>query len=119
MSYVSESLKELARELHVPVLALSQLNRDCERRGENKQPQLSDLRDTGSLEQDADRVLMLYRASEYFDDADPKEADLFIRKNRHGPTGKVDLLFDKELMTFASAPAKASKELKRLALPNL
>lgn len=99
MSHVSENIKELARELQCPILALSQLNRDCDRRPD-KQPQLSDLRDSGSLEQDADRVLMLYRESYYEEDAE-SNVDIFIRKNRNGPTGRIELAFDPELMRFA------------------
>ena len=100
MTYISESIKQLARELRCPILALSQLNRECERRPD-KRPQLSDLRDSGSIEQDADRVLMLYRDGYYDDDAeDPYITDLYIRKNRHGPTGHCELRFDNTRMTF-------------------
>jgi len=100
MTHISESIKQLARELHCPILALSQLNRDCERRPD-KRPQLADLRDSGSIEQDADRVLMLYRESYYNEDcADPDLTDVYVRKNRHGPVGHVPLTFDKEKMSF-------------------
>lgn len=103
MTLISESIKQLARELHCPILALSQLNRECERRPD-KRPQLSDLRDSGSIEQDADRVLMLYREGSYDPDADdPDRTDLYVRKNRHGPTGHCELHFDKKTMTFTSA----------------
>ena len=100
ITYISKSLKRLARELECPVLALSQLSRECERRPD-KRPQLSDLRDSGSIEQDGDRILMLYREGMYNDDcSDPDLTDLFIRKNRHGPTGSIELRFDRETMTF-------------------
>ena len=100
ISYISRSLKQLARELQCPVLALSQLSRACELRTD-KRPLLSDLRDSGSIEQDGDRILMLYREGEYFEDCDdPDVTDLFIRKNRHGPTGAVELKFDRERMVF-------------------
>ena len=100
ITYISKSLKRLARELECPVLALSQLSRECERRPD-KRPQLSDLRDSGSIEQDGDRILMLYREGEYVEDcSDPDLTDLFIRKNRHGPTGSVELRFERETMTF-------------------
>ncbi|QDU10878.1 replicative DNA helicase [Gimesia aquarii] len=100
MSHISENLKQLARELHCPVLALSQLSRECERRPD-KRPQLSDLRDSGSIEQDADRVLMLYREGYYNEATEhPQLTDLYIRKNRHGPTGHIELIFDKEKMSF-------------------
>lgn len=102
MTHISESLKQLARELECPVLALSQLNRECERRPD-KRPQLSDLRDSGSIEQDADRVLMLYRESYYNEDVEnPDVTDLYVRKNRHGPVGNVELRFNMQTMSFAS-----------------
>ena len=100
ITYISKSLKQLARELHCPVIALSQLSRACDHRPD-KRPQLSDLRDSGSIEQDADSVLMLYRESEYHEDCDdPDLTDLYIRKNRHGPGGLVELSFERERMTF-------------------
>lgn len=102
MSVVSESLKQLARELQCPVLALCQLNRKCEERTD-KRPQLSDLRDSGSIEQDADRVLMLYRDGYYDEDtADLTLTDVYIRKNRHGPTGHVELRFNNTSMEFST-----------------
>ena len=108
ITHISQSLKQLARELDCPVLALSQLSRAGELRGD-KRPILSDLRDSGSIEQDGDRILMLYREGEYFDDCDdPNLTDLFIRKNRQGPTGSVELHFDRELMTFRELPRTRS-----------
>lgn len=102
MSHISQSIKQLARELECPVLALSQLNRECERRPD-KRPQLSDLRDSGSIEQDADRVLMLYRDGYYNEDVEnPDITDVYVRKNRHGPVGSVELRFDMKTMSFAS-----------------
>jgi replicative DNA helicase len=103
ISFISESLKQLARELECPVLALSQMNRESERRPD-KRPQMADLRDSGSLEQDADHVLMLYRESYYEEDADDTVTEVFVRKNRpHGRTGRVELQFDAEKMSFATA----------------
>jgi replicative DNA helicase len=100
MSFISQSVKQLARELQCPILALSQLNRECEKRPD-KRPLLSDLRDSGSIEQDADRVLMLYRDSYYDEDVEePELTDLYVRKNRHGPTGHCELTFDAAAMTF-------------------
>lgn len=100
MSFISRELKKLARELKIPVIALSQLNREVEKRPGNR-PMLSDLRDSGSIEQDADRILMLYRDDYYNEDSDrPGLTDVFIRKNRQGPTGLVEVKFDAELMTF-------------------
>jgi len=105
ITYISKSLKALARELGCPVLALSQLSRECDRRPD-KRPVLSDLRDSGSIEQDGDRILMLYRESEYDDDCDdPDRTDVYVRKNRHGPTGHVALRFDRKTMSFTSAQA--------------
>lgn len=93
-------MKELARELHVPIIALSQLSRAVENRPD-KRPQLSDLRDSGAIEQDADSVLMLYREDYYDPYTDRKGlADIFVRKNRNGPTGDVELQRVKENMRF-------------------
>ena len=103
ISEISRSLKALARELDVPVIALSQLSRAVELRAEKK-PQLSDLRESGSLEQDADMVLFLYRESYYKPDAENAGlTELIIAKNRNGPTGSLNLQFTKETMTFADA----------------
>ena len=100
ISEISRSLKQIGRELRVPVLALSQLSRAVENRPGNI-PQLSDLRDSGSIEQDADLVLMMYREDYYEEDSDrPGMTDIFVRKHRNGPTGRVELLFKKEQMRF-------------------
>ena len=100
IGYISKSLKTLARELQCPVIVLSQLSRSCEQRKPSI-PILSDLRDSGAIEQDADTVLMLYRDGYYNEDCDdPNSTDVFIRKNRNGPTGNVELRFDKERMRF-------------------
>lgn len=100
ISEISRSLKALGRELHVPVLALSQLSRAVEQRPD-KQPQLSDLRESGAIEQDADVVLMMYRDDYYDPDSDRVGiTDILIRKHRNGPTGRVELMFRKEQMRF-------------------
>jgi len=100
ISEISRSLKQLGRELHVPILALSQLSRAVETRPGNI-PQLSDLRDSGSIEQDADVVLMMYREDYYEEDSDrPGITDIYIRKHRNGPIGRIELLFKKEQMRF-------------------
>lgn len=100
ISEISRGLKELARELKVPIMALSQLSRNVENRPD-KRPQLADLRESGAIEQDADSVLMLYR-EDYYDPYTDKKwmADVFVRKNRNGPTGNVELQWVKENMKF-------------------
>jgi replicative DNA helicase len=96
---LSRSLKNLARELNVPVLALSQLNRAVEQRG--GKPRLSDLRDSGSIEQDADVVMFIHREDKYNENSDkPNIAEILIEKHRNGPTGKVELYFDADRSTF-------------------
>jgi replicative DNA helicase len=100
ISEISRSLKALGRELHVPVLAASQLSRAVESRPGNI-PQLSDLRESGSIEQDADVVLMMYREDMYEEDSDrPGMTDIYIRKFRNGPTGRIELMYKKEQMKF-------------------
>jgi len=99
---ISRSLKQLARELEVPVVALSQLSRAVEQRTE-KIPSLADLRESGSLEQDADVVIFLYRDDYYNLDSDRKGImDVIVAKQRNGPTGKVSLVFLKEFGRFES-----------------
>ncbi len=96
---ISRSLKSLARELDVPVLALSQLSRAVEQR--QGRPRLSDLRDSGSIEQDADVVMFIHRDDKYNEDSDkPNIAEIMIEKHRNGPTGKIDLYFDDKKTTF-------------------
>lgn len=98
---ISRSLKQLARELDVPVLALSQLSRAVEQRG--GKPRLSDLRDSGSIEQDADVVMFIHREDKYNEGSDrPNIAEILIEKHRNGPTGKIDLYFDDKKSTFMS-----------------
>ncbi len=101
ISEISRALKVLAWELNVPIIACSQLSREVERRPD-KQPQLSDLRESGAIEQDADLVAFLYREDYYEDEdaGDRVEANLLIKKQRNGPTGAVVLYFTKKQMRF-------------------
>jgi replicative DNA helicase len=114
---ITQGLKSLAKELNVPVVALSQLSRAVEQR-ENKRPMLSDLRESGSIEQDADIVLFIYREDYYLESQEPRPgtpehdewlkkaegahgvAELLIEKHRHGPTGSVRLQFNREFTRF-------------------
>ena len=101
VSDISRALKIMAKELDVPVLCLSQLSRANESR-QDKRPMLSDLRESGAIEQDADIVLFLYREGYYNKDSDnPNLAECIIAKNRHGETGKVDLQWTPEYTTFS------------------
>ncbi|MCY3865501.1 MAG: replicative DNA helicase [Chloroflexi bacterium] len=101
ISYISRSLKELARELNVTVLSTAQLSRAVEQR-DDKRPLLSDLRESGTIEQDADAVLFLYRDAVYNPDTTefPSQAQVILSKHRHGPTGSVHLEFDKSYTRF-------------------
>jgi len=100
ISEISRSLKALARELHVPILALSQLSRAVEMRNP-KIPQLADLRESGAIEQDADVVMMMYREDYYEEDTEREGiTDIFIRKHRNGPVGSLQLMLDRAQMRF-------------------
>jgi replicative DNA helicase len=109
MSEVSRRLKILARELRIPILVLSQVNRDCEKR-QDKRPQLSDLRETGAIEQDADVVVFVYRDAYYDEETlEPDVVELSVRKNRHGPTGDVRAQWDGARATFSDLPTLPRK----------
>ncbi|MBQ2824989.1 MAG: replicative DNA helicase [Clostridia bacterium] len=111
ISEITRNLKVLAKELSVPVICLSQLSRASEKRAEDHRPQISDLRDSGSIEQDADIILFLYREA-YYDknkviggdnsNVDQNSAECLIAKNRHGETGTVKLHWQGEFMRFTS-----------------
>ena len=126
---ISRSLKAVAKELNIPVIALSQLSRAVETRGGDKRPVLSDLRESGSIEQDADMVMFIYRAEKYdiTEDEDGEStigvAELLLRKNRNGPTGKVKLKFVERFAKFVdknyidsseSITLKSKSNFKRL-----
>ena len=103
---ISRGLKGIARELGIPVVALSQLNRNVEGRAE-KRPQLADLRESGDIEQDADVVALIYREGYYRRDRDgggesePETAEVIVAKNRNGPTGVAELSYRPTLPAFA------------------
>ena len=128
ISAISRALKSIAKELNIPVLAISQLSRAVEQR-EDKQPNLADLRESGSIEQDADVVMFVYREEYYLTNAEPRrrddededkfddrygrwktrldnirgKADVIIAKQRHGPTGRVHLNFNDQFTEFSDA----------------
>jgi replicative DNA helicase len=102
ISEISRSLKMLAKELNVPVIAVSQLSRAPEQRGGDHRPQLADLRESGAIEQDADVVMLLFREEYYHPDKIEARgmAEVHIAKQRNGPTGKVDLIFIRDYTRF-------------------
>lgn len=114
ISFISRSLKELARELNVCLLSTAQLSRAVEQR-QDKRPQLSDLRESGTIEQDADAVMFLYRDEYYNPDTTefPNQAEVNLAKHRHGPTGKVQLYFEKSITKFMDV------NMRRVDLRNL
>jgi len=106
VSYISRNLKALARELNVPVLAAAQLSRAVEQRAD-KRPVLSDLRESGSLEQDADLVMFIYRPDQYETDTLKQNiAEIMVAKHRNGPVGSVELVFRKSLAKFENAATR-------------
>lgn len=107
VSYFARSLKDLALELHIPVVAAAQLNRELEKR-QDKRPILSDLRESGEIEQAADIVVFIYR-DEYYNEMTefPNQADLIISKHRNGPTGTVSMYFEKTTTRFLNSAERA------------
>lgn len=107
ISYISRSLKELAREINVPLLSAAQLSRAVEQRGD-KRPILSDLRESGSIEQDTDIVMFLYRDAVYNEATEfPNQADVIVAKHRNGPTGTISLYFDNTITKFMDAAVRS------------
>ena len=112
ISFISRSLKALARELQTPVIALSQLSRAPEQRGGNRRPMLSDLRDSGAIEQDADVVVFIYRPEMYRalmekQDIEEGVAELNLAKHRNGPTGTFKLAFLEQYTRFDNFTARS------------
>lgn len=108
VSEISRGLKALARELNIPVIALSQLSRSVESRSPQI-PQLADLRESGSIEQDADVVAFIYREEVYKPDTERQNiADILIKKHRNGPTGQVELFFHPEKLLFRNLDKSGS-----------
>jgi replicative DNA helicase len=105
-SMVSQRIKSLARELDIPVLALSQLRREAD----GKKPGLADLRETGSIEQDADLVMFMHKEEQSNDQA--QKVKLIVAKQRNGSTGDIDLLFDKSRMKFSIPEATEHRQYK-------
>ena len=114
VSEITRNLKMLAKDLNIPVICCAQLSRGTEGRGKSHKPQLSDLRESGSIEQDADIVMSLYREDYYRnevdedkpDEVDPNLTELIVAKNRHGATGTIEMTFDKEFTRFRSIDKK-------------
>ncbi|MDD2523914.1 MAG: replicative DNA helicase [Endomicrobiia bacterium] len=109
---ISRSLKALARDLNIPVIALSQLSRQTEQRGKDKTPMLSDLRDSGAIEQDADIVMFVHREG-YYNKEDPDKknhAEVIISKQRNGPTGTVPLIYEGEYTKFYNRAASTEED---------
>jgi replicative DNA helicase len=135
LTEITSGLKALAKELNVPIIGLSQLNRGVENR-EDKRPQLSDLRESGSIEQDADVVMFVYRDAYYLELKEPakgsdehikwtqdmsalaEKADIIVAKSRHGPTGAIEVAFERDLTLFKNKPLLDALPDGHLAAPD-
>lgn len=116
VSEISRNLKAIARELNVPVLALSQLSRSVESR-DSHIPRLADLRESGSIEQDADVVIFIYREATYQHDLPPDKVhttEIIVAKHRNGPTGRIKLFFDEKNVTFRNLEHKTNSEVEEI-----
>ena len=103
IAYITRQVKELARELDIPIMALAQLNRQVESRAD-KRPMMSDLRESGELEQTADLVIFIYRDDYYNKESEKQNiTELLIRKHRNGPTGDIELVFNNNFGRFDNA----------------
>ena len=114
VSLISQSLKNLARELQIPVLAVSQLSRAVEHRGE-KRPQLADLRDSGGIEQDADVVMFIYKEDTEVKNWEQQIVKLLIAKHRNGPGGEIELIFKGDRIRFYSVEKMKEAESPAIA----
>lgn len=120
VSEISRALKSLARELNVPLLALSQLSRKVEER-RPQIPQLADLRESGSIEQDADVVMFIYREEMYRgrDSNKPNIAQIMVKKHRNGPTGDIELFFDHDLVTFKNLDKQQQRPAEEIVVQDI
>lgn len=113
VALISKSLKAMAKQLDVPVVALAQLSRASETRSGNHRPQLSDLRESGQIEADADLVLFIHRDELYKPDTDKQNiAEIIIGKHRSGPLGSVDLVFLKQMTRFENKYREPAKDME-------
>ena len=104
VSEITQALKAIAKELNIPVVALSQLSRQVESR-EDKRPQLSDLRESGSIEQDADTVMMLHRPARFDKSQEDNILEVHLAKQRNGPTGQITLTYLRQYMRYENYAA--------------
>lgn len=115
VAYISKSLKVLAKELQIPVIALAQLNRAVESRKEDRRPQLSDIRESGQMEMDADAIIFIYREVVYNKHCDnPNTADLILAKQRNGPTGTAHVLFEDTFTRFSNLSKYGEEKISKV-----